>query len=62
MANFGGGGGFNPMPDGRQLELLARAKLADLDLKRGRRNYRPPKRPRFGLLRRIMRAIRGGGD
>ena len=61
MSNFGGGG-FNPMPAGRQLEMLARSKLADLDLKRRGSNHRPPKRPRFGLLRRILRAIRGSGD
>ena len=61
MSNFGGGG-FNPMPGGRQLELLARSKLAELKLQRGSPHYRPPKRPRFGLLRRIMQAIRGGGD
>ena len=57
-----GGGGFNPMPGGRQLELLARSKLAELKLRRGWPHHRPPKRPRFRLLRRILRAIRGGGD
>ena len=60
MSDFGGG--FNPMPDGRQLEMLTRSKLAELERQRGGPNHRPPKRPRFGLLKRILRAIRGGGD
>ena len=59
MADFGGG--FVP-PPGPDLEMLARAQLDEARTRRADRRHRPPKRPRFGLLRRIVRAIRGGGD
>ena len=48
-------------PPGPELELLARAKLDEMKGRRGPGD-RPPKRPRFGLLRRLARLIRGGGD
>ncbi len=58
MADFSG---FQPPSPGPNLELLARAKLDDLKGRRGH-GHRPPKRPRRGVLRRIVRFIRGGGD
>ncbi len=62
MADFGGG--FVPPNPGPELEMLARAQQDEIQRKHGGDN-RPPKRPRgprFGLLRRIARLIRGGGD
>ncbi len=59
MADFGGG--FTP-PPGPELEMLARARMDEMEARRAARRHRPPKRPRFGLLRRLARAIRGGGD
>lgn len=47
-----------PPPD---LEKLARAHLNEARARHADRRHRPPKRPRFGLLRGIARAIRGGG-
>ena len=63
MADFGGGGFIPPNP-GPELEMLAQAQQQDLRRRHGG-DDRPPKRPRgprFGLLRRIVRIIRGGGD
>ena len=62
MADFGGGGFIPPNP-GPELEMLAQARKDDMKRQRG--DHRPPKRPRgprFGLLRRIARVVRGGGD
>ena len=36
-----------------------RAQLDEAAVRRA--DHRPPKRPRFGLLRRLARAVRGGG-
>lgn len=60
MAEFGGG--FDPV------EFRVRATKAERELAEHRRRqggHGPPKRPRgprFRLLRRIVRLIRGGGD
>ena len=60
MAEFGGG--FDPV------EFRVRAEKAEreLDLNdaevRRRKASRGVARPRFALLRRIVRLIRGGGD
>ena len=47
-----------PPPD---LEKLARAHLNEARARRADRSHRPPKRPWFAPLRRLARAIRGGG-
>ena len=62
MADFGGG--FVPPPAGPEVELLARAKLDEMKLNRqsGQRPPRRPRGPRFGLVRRLLRLVRGGGD
>ena len=63
MAEFGGGG-FVPPGHGPELEMLAEAQRDEMRRQHGG-EHRPPKRPRgprFGLLRRIVRLIRGGGD
>ncbi len=63
MADFGGGGFIPPNP-GPELEMMAQAQQDEMR-RRGGGDHRPPKRPRgprFGLLRRIVRRIRGGGD
>ena len=63
MADFGGGGGFIPPNPGPELEMMARAQQDEMKRRGG--GHRPPKRPRgprFGLLRRLVRLIRGGGD
>ncbi len=62
MADFGGGG-FVPNP-GPELEMMAQAQKDEMRRRHGGEQG-PPKRPRgprFGLLRRIVRLIRGGGD
>lgn len=62
MADFGGG--FTPPTPGPELEMLAQAQKEEMQRRHGG-EHRPPKRPRgprFGLLRRIVRLIRGGGD
>ncbi len=61
MADFGGG--FIPPNHGPDLEMMARAQQDEMKRQRG--GHRPPKRPRgprFALLRRLARLIRGGGD
>ena len=63
MADFGGS--FSPPP--QQVDLMAQAEAAKLDeLRRARHggHGNGPRRrgPRFGLLKRIARLIRGGGD
>ncbi len=63
MADFGGGEFIPPNP-GVDAEMLARAQQDEMRRHHGG-DHRPPKRPRgprFGLLRRIVRVIRGGGD
>ena len=63
MADFGGD--FTGPAQGRELELMADAKLTEMRELRRSSGNRPPKRPRglrFGLVRRIVRFIRGGGD
>lgn len=62
MAEFGGG--FIPPSHGPELEMLAEAQRDEIKRQHGG-DHRPPKRPRgprFGFLRRVVRAIRGGGD
>ena len=63
MADFGGGGFIPPSP-GPEVELLAKAKLDEMKLNRqsGQRPPRRPRGPRFGLVRRVLRLVRGGGD
>ena len=65
MVNLGGG------PPPGLTELNARAKRRQVEMERKaiqveaghRRQLRQrPRGPRFGLLRRIVRVIRGGGD
>ena len=63
MNDFGGGEFSHPTPS-VDAELLARAKKDEMRRQRGG-DHRPPKGPRgprFGLLRRVVRVIRGGGD
>ena len=63
MADFGGGE-FLPPNAGAQTEMLAKAQQEEMRRHHGG-DHRPPKRPRgprFALLRRIVRVIRGGGD
>ncbi len=60
MEDFGGG---PVLPPG--LEDLAQQPHELLRKQQSEGGHRPPKRPRgprFGLLRRIIRIIRGGGD
>ena len=61
MGEFGGGG-HGHFPNPAEFEMLARARLADLEAARQQGGHRPPKRPKPGLLKRIVRFIRGGGD
>lgn len=61
MADFGSGGPV--MPPG--LEDLSKQPHDLLVQRQKHDGHRPPKRPRgprFRLLRRIVRLIRGGGD
>jgi len=63
MGNFGGG---DSMPskgvNDPFLPPMARVHLMEMRRRQHGGGHRPPKRPRFGLLRRLVRAIRGGGD
>ncbi len=60
MAEFGGG--FDPVEFRVRAEKAERElALNDAEARRGRAARAVP-RPRFGLLRRIARLIRGGGD
>jgi len=65
MADFGGDfGGVGPVFQ-PALEDMAKQEHALLRKRRSSGGHRPPKGPRgprFGLLRRIVRFIRGGGD
>ena len=62
MSEFGGGG-HGHLPNPAEFEMLARARLAELEAARHQGGGgRPPKRSKPGLLRRIVRFIRGGGD
>lgn len=62
MANFGG-----PNPGMTELQARGKRRQADLDRKAimaeaGHRRQLRPRGPRFTLLRRLVRLIRGGGD
>ncbi len=62
MADFGGSGPTIPPSAGEDFGLMEHEALRQRMRHDGHRPPDRPKRPRFGLLRRIVRLIRGGGD
>ncbi|MCY3882315.1 MAG: hypothetical protein OXG61_09360 [Chloroflexi bacterium] len=57
-----GGGGFIPPPIGEDFGTMKNELLEQRMRHDGHRPPERPKGPRFGLLRRLVRLVRGGGD